>query len=85
MSKFNFAVGLAFVATVVTGCSVGNAPEGLSSSEVQSEFAKQDPQKQIQGIQASPLPPEEKEKRIKEIEQKYGITRGDSVSQPPGR
>jgi len=87
MSKFYSApknlVLSAFLAGsfVLGGCSnVGNAPEGPTAGQVQADFAKQDPQQQIKGIQFSPLPPAEKERRIQEVEAKYGVKRGDPTT-----
>lgn len=70
-------------ALALGGCSVGDAPKGLDAAQVQTEFSKQDPQKQIQGLMASPLPAAEKEKRIKAIEDQYGIKRGAPPTSSP--
>lgn len=74
-------------ASLLAGCSnVGNAPEGPTADQVQAELAKQDPQQQIVAIQHSPIPFAEKEKKIQEIEKKYGITRKDGDAPTgPGR
>lgn len=55
------------------GCSVGDAPSGGSSAEVEANFKKLDPQEQIKIIQAGPAPADQKAKLIKDIEDKYGI------------
>jgi len=86
--KKRFKLGaavLCFTAVLASGCSnIGNAPQGPDPAQVQAEFSKQDPQKQIQGIQYAPIPAAEKEKKIEEIEKKYGIKRGEAPAQKGG-
>lgn len=74
---------LGIVAIALTGCSIGMAPKGPDANEVQQEFSKMPPDQQIKGIQHSPLPAAEKEKRIKEIEEKYGVSRSDEKTGLP--
>lgn len=74
-SKLRAITGIVICAFAVAGCSAGNAVAGTDEAATKQEFAKQDPQKQIQGIQHSPMPPADKEKKIQEIEAKYGIKR----------
>jgi len=73
-----------FVMLVVAGCNVGNAPEPMSASQVRDEVAKLSPQQQIDWVNRSPMPPEEKAKRIADIKAKAGITGGPTGSQPMG-
>ncbi len=48
------------------------APTGPSVSEIQSTIAKKPIAEQIKLIQNSPMPAEEKAKRIKELQEKNG-------------
>ncbi|RYG48348.1 hypothetical protein EON79_04710 [bacterium] len=67
------------------GCSVGNAPEPMGESDLKSAVEKLPPQDQINYINSSPMPKAEKEKRIKEIEEKtgYKANQGGPNSGPP--
>lgn len=70
-------IGLIALAMAVVGCNMGDAPSGGSAAEVQANFDKEDPQKQIQTIQGSPASPEKKAQLIKAIEDKYHVKAGD--------
>ncbi|MBI1335216.1 MAG: hypothetical protein GC165_20315 [Armatimonadetes bacterium] len=61
------------VGTVMTGCSIGNAPQALSPEETRDAVAKLPPQQQIDYINRSPMSAAEKEKRIAEIKAKAGM------------
>jgi len=78
-----FALGI-FAALGISGCHVGNAPEPMSATEVKDAVAKLPPQQQIDWINRSPMPPDEKAKRIAEIKAKAGISSGPSGSGPMG-
>lgn len=83
MKKFWLALS-ALAALVLGGCNVGNAPEPMSASDVKAEVAKLSPEQQIDWINRSPMPPEEKARKIAEIKQKAGITGGPSGTGPMG-
>lgn len=58
----------------IAGCSnVGNAPAGQSADEAKAAFESQSPQDKIKTINASPMQPEEKQRRINEIKSKAGM------------
>ena len=66
---------------VVVGMNddIGTAHKG-SVEEMQRQFNAMEPQKQIDNLGHWPIPAAEREKRIQEIEKKYGIKRAS-----PGR
>jgi hypothetical protein len=76
----------AFSAVVAAaGCGIGNAPEPMSASDVKDQVDQLPVEQQIEWIQRSPLPPEEKQKRIDEIRAKAGGGGGGGqASQIPG-
>lgn len=85
--KIKKAIGVAalLLATSLTliGCdNVGNAVEG-SADAAKKEFDGMPPEKQIEQLNYAPIPPAEKEKRIQEIEKKYGIKRPDPAGAKP--
>jgi hypothetical protein len=61
-----------FLLLTCVGCNIGNAPQPMSDDELQSALDKLPPQDQINYINSSPMPPDMKAKRIKEIEEKTG-------------
>ncbi len=64
---------LGFGLLTLTGCSIGDAPKGLSPEETRAAVAALPPQQQIDYINRSPLPAEEKQKRIAAIKAAHGI------------
>jgi len=66
--SFLFAMGFA-----IAGCSVGDAPKGLSAEETRAAVDALPPDKQIDYINRSPIPQAEKEKRIADIKAKAGM------------
>ncbi len=86
---YNFFISLVLFGSISIMCSgcdnVGNAPQG-STEQVKKDIDALSPQKQIAQWQYSPLPAAEKEKKIQEIEKKYGITRdAPAGTATPGR
>jgi hypothetical protein len=72
MKTKQFILGI-FILGLLGGCSnIGNAPEGQSEEEAKAALQKMSPQEQINMIKASPMPPAEKEKKIRELEAKMG-------------
>lgn len=68
------------------GCSsIGNAPSGMSEDEAKDWINSQPPEEQIRMIQSSPMPPADKEKRIKEIRDKHGIAAPSSTDDKGGQ
>ena len=63
---------------MVAGCSVGEAPAGMSGDDAKTAVSKMSPQDQIKFIQSSPMPPDEKAKKIAEIEAKSGVKAAES-------
>jgi hypothetical protein len=76
---------LLVVCLPLTGCNAGNAPETMSESDVQSAIKKLSPQEQIDYINRSPLTPDEKKKRIAEIEKSSGVTAAPGAPTPGGQ
>lgn len=75
------------VVLACTGCNVGNAPEPMNDNDLKSAIEKLPPQDQINYIKSSPMPPEMKAQKIKEIEEKTGYKspeRDPSKSGPAG-
>ncbi|MDR3690875.1 MAG: hypothetical protein P4L46_15965 [Fimbriimonas sp.] len=68
---------------MIVGCGCGNAVEGASPEQVKAEVDKQPPLQQIRNIMMEPTPPSQKEARIKAIEDKYGVKRGDAMKNLP--
>jgi len=72
--------------SVICGCNVGMQPTGPSVEEINAIRSKWPPEKQIEGIQFSPMPPAEKKRRIAEIRKKYNMPDETPSSNPtPGR
>jgi hypothetical protein len=57
----------------IAGCNVGMQPSGPSPDEVRAKIATMPPEKQIEMVQNSPMPPAAKAAKIAELESKYGI------------
>lgn len=72
MLRKSLSLFIAAPAFLVVGCNVGMAPTGPSVSEIQSTIAKKPIAEQIKLIQNSPMPAEEKARRIKELQEKSG-------------
>jgi hypothetical protein len=70
-------------ALVCVGCNVGNAPEPMSEDQLKSAVEKLPPKDQIAYINSSPMPPAEKARRIKEIEDKTGYKAEAPAGGPP--
>ncbi|RYG30353.1 hypothetical protein EON81_25070 [bacterium] len=83
MKNHLWIVGLLVV--VCTGCSVGNAPEPMSEAQLADSVSKLKPQDQINYIRVMPIPQAEKDRRIAEIEQKFGMKADAKGSQTPSR
>lgn len=73
------AISLGFVCV---GCNVGNAPEPMNEAQLENAVEKLPPQKQIDYINSSPMPADEKARRIAEIEAKTGY-KAESKSGAP--
>jgi hypothetical protein len=70
--------------TLIVGCSnIGNAPAGASDADLKKEMDSEPPLQQIRNLQFAPMPPSDKEAKIKEIEQKYGVKREDAMKNLP--
>ena len=81
--KFIQGLLVGFSFTMLVGCNFGNAVEGASPEQVKAEVDKQPPLQQIRNIMFEPCRPEQKEARIKAIEQKYGVKREDAMKDLP--
>lgn len=77
MKTFSLGILSLSVLAALTGCNVGNAPEGPSVEQFQQEVAAKPPADQIRLIQASPAPAADKAARIEEIKKKYNLTDAD--------
>jgi PBP1b-binding outer membrane lipoprotein LpoB len=70
-AKSSFVVFV--LASILSGCSsIGNAPAGQSPDEAKAAFDGMSPDEKIKMIESSPMPPAEKEARIKELEAQGG-------------
>jgi len=80
METLKFTTILAVLLFATVGCSnIGNAPAGQSADEAKAAFEAKSAEEKIKVLQASPMAPAEKERRINEIKQKAGMPM-DSVS-----
>jgi hypothetical protein len=71
MNKNAWMAGLLVVAC--SGCSsIGNAPAPMDENQLKSAVEKLSPKDQIAYINSTPMPPDKKAARIKEIEEKTG-------------
>jgi predicted small lipoprotein YifL len=69
----------------LVGCSsMGNAPAGMSEEEAKKNFESQTPERQIEMINGSPMPPAQKVQRIKEIREKNNLPAEAGSSAPQG-
>lgn len=85
MTKRIFTFAAATVAAVLLGgCNIGNAPEPMAASEVKKEVEKLTPDQQIDWYNRSPMPPAEKQKKIAEIREKYGLQDSGGGPSAPG-
>lgn len=67
----------ALSAIFLSGCNnIGNAPTPMSPEQTRAALDQATPQQQIDWINRSPMPPDEKARRIKEIEDKHGVKAG---------
>ena len=85
MKKYSIALLAIAAGSLISGCNVGNAPEGPSTEQFQKEVASQPPADQIRLIQASPAPAADKAARIEEIKKKYNLSDADvaAATAPP--
>ena len=65
----------------MAGCNVGMAPEPMSREEASDALGKMSPQDQIKYYRDGPMPREQKDAKIAEIEAKYGVK--EQASGPP--
>jgi hypothetical protein len=83
--KFKTPVIVTIALSMLVGCNVGMSPSGPSEDQIRKEIAAMPPEKQIKLIRGSPMSPKEKEQKIAEIEQKYGIKESaPAQTGPPG-
>ncbi len=59
------------------GCSMGNAPAGMSGDDAKSAIAKMKPEERIRAIAGSPMAGPEKEKEFLKIEKETGVKAAD--------
>ncbi len=72
-AKLNL-LAVCLVAAIFTfGCSVGNAPPGMSGDDAKNAVAKMKPEDRIRAIAGSPMPGVEKEKEFAKIEKETGV------------
>lgn len=65
---------LATTLVICLGCaSTATPPQPMTGSELKAALDKASPQDQIDWVNRSPMPPNEKEARIKEIRTKYNL------------
>ncbi len=84
MTKTQFFAIAIPVMILAAGCdNVGNAPPPLSPDDTKKALSEAKPEDQINWINRSPMPADEKARKIKEIEDKYGIKAG-GVTGPSG-
>jgi hypothetical protein len=73
MSNRNALLALGLCVLAAGGCSFGDAPKGLSPEETRAAVSKLPAKDQIDYINRSPLPPDEKAKRIADIKASHGL------------
>jgi hypothetical protein len=78
--KLTFALVGMLAIGFLTGCNMGMQPTGSTVEEINAIRAKWPPEKQIEGIQQSPMPAAEKVRRIAEIRQKFHLKDESSSS-----
>jgi len=66
---------------LIGGCNLGMQPTGPSVQEINAIRAKWPPEKQIEGINQSPMPGPEKKRRISEIRAKYHMPAEEAPSE----
>jgi hypothetical protein len=69
---------------IAGACNVGMAPEGMSREQAKNALEKLSPEEQIKYVATSPMPPDMKEKRYREIEEKTGVSAKDVLGQGYG-
>jgi len=84
-----FLLATASCGVVIAGCNIGMQPTGASVSDIQKIRETWPPEKQIEDVKHSPMPPAAKAQRIAEIKAKYHITTEDPKPEvdprkPPG-
>jgi len=79
-----FALLTALVVFPLSGCGVGDLPSGMSREEAKDALSKLSPQDQIRYVSSSPMPPEQKKQRYKEIEEKTGVKAADVLGPQAG-
>ncbi|MFN3684741.1 MAG: hypothetical protein ACK41F_12535 [Fimbriimonadaceae bacterium] len=72
------------LAAAIAGCSsLGNAPAGMSEEDAKAAIERMSPEDKIRAIASSPMPPQEKEKKFKEIEEQTGVKASDVLAPKP--
>ncbi len=67
-------------ALLIAGCGSSSAPStGMNGNDVQAALANTSPQNQIDWINRSPMSPDEKAKKIAEIQKKYNLPADSSA------
>lgn len=70
----------ALAAIFVSGCSVGDAPRGMSGDEAKAAIDRMSPEQKIKAIASSPMPGPEKQKQYEKIEAETGVKASDVLS-----
>ncbi|MCX7800179.1 MAG: hypothetical protein N2109_07550 [Fimbriimonadales bacterium] len=84
MKKLQPWISMALAAWAAVGCSdIGNAPPGMSEEEAKAAIERMSPEDKIRAIASSPMPPQEKEKKFKEIEEQTGVKASDVLAPRP--
>ncbi|MGV3616024.1 MAG: hypothetical protein ACO1SV_11880 [Fimbriimonas sp.] len=74
--KLNVSVGSLIVlvaAAMLSGCSMGDAPAGMTEADAKAAVDALPPDQKIKAIESSPMPEADKRKRIAEIKAAAGM------------
>ena len=80
MKHNQLAIVCAILAALLSGCSAGSAPTGMSGDDAKAAIDKMSPQDKIKAIASSPMPQPEKEKQYADIEAKTGVKAKDVLT-----
>jgi hypothetical protein len=65
------------VALSLIGCGMGDAPPPMTREDAKNALNNLSPEDKIRYYDSSPMPAAEKQKKIAEVEQQYGVKASD--------
>ncbi len=70
--------------SALIGCSAGDAPPPMTREDAKTALSNLSPEDKIRYYDSSPMPAAEKQQKIAEIEQQYGVKASDILGNKGG-